>query len=68
MLVASTLYRDYLVSSWREYSPSFWDWALYAGMFGVFLTLFLLFIRFLPAISAFELKEALFEEKEKNGA
>ena len=65
MLLVTTLYRDYLVSSWREYHPSFWDWSLFAGMLGVFLTLFLLFVRFLPIISSFEVKEALFEEKGK---
>ena len=62
MLLVTSLYRDYLVSSWHEYQPSFWEWALFAGMLGVFLTLFLLFVRFLPVISAFELKEAMFEE------
>jgi molybdopterin-containing oxidoreductase family membrane subunit len=68
MLLASTLYRDYLVSSWREYQPSFWEWSLFAGMLGVFFTSFLLFVRFLPVISAFEIKEASFEEKGKRHA
>jgi molybdopterin-containing oxidoreductase family membrane subunit len=68
MLLVTTLYRDWLVSSWHHYHPSFWDWSLYAGMLGVFLTLFLLFVRFLPVISAFEIKEAMFEEKEQGRA
>jgi Ni/Fe-hydrogenase subunit HybB-like protein len=68
MLLVTTLYRDYLVSSWHSYFPSMWDWLLYAGMLGVFLTLFLLFVRFLPVISAFEIKEAMFEEKERDHA
>jgi molybdopterin-containing oxidoreductase family membrane subunit len=63
MLLVSTLYRDYLVSSWGDYHPSFWEWTLFAGMLGVFFTPFLLFVRFLPVISAFEIKEAAFEEK-----
>jgi molybdopterin-containing oxidoreductase family membrane subunit len=63
MLLVSTLYRDYLVSSWGDYHPSFWEWSLFAGMLGVFFTPFLLFVRFLPVISAFEIKEAAFEEK-----
>jgi molybdopterin-containing oxidoreductase family membrane subunit len=67
MLLVTTLYRDWLVSSWQHYHPSFWDWSLYAGMLGVFLTLFLLFVRFLPVISAFEIKEAIFEEKQEQG-
>ena len=65
MLLVTTLYRDWLVSSWQRYHPSLWDWLLFAGMLGVFLTLFLLFVRFLPVISAFEIKEAMFEENEE---
>jgi molybdopterin-containing oxidoreductase family membrane subunit len=64
MLLFSTLFRDDLVSSWAPYRPSLWEWTLFAGSIGLFLTLFLLFIRLLPMISAFEIKEAGFEEKE----
>ncbi|MGE0744823.1 MAG: NrfD/PsrC family molybdoenzyme membrane anchor subunit [Rhodospirillales bacterium] len=63
MLLVTALYRDYLVSSWGIYHASFWEWALFAGMLGVFLTPFLLFVRFLPVISAFEVREAAFEER-----
>jgi molybdopterin-containing oxidoreductase family membrane subunit len=65
MLLASSLYRDYLVSSWRDYAPSITEWAIFAGMLGVFMTPFLLFVRFLPVISAFEVKNAIFEEREE---
>jgi molybdopterin-containing oxidoreductase family membrane subunit len=68
MLLVTTLYRDYLVSSWGEYQASFWEWSLFAGMLGVFLVPFLLFVRFLPVVSAFEVKEALFEEEEQRHA
>lgn len=68
MLLVSTLYRDYLVSSWRDYIPTFWDWSLFAGMIGVFLVPFLLFVRFMPVISAFEVKEEVSEEREKRHA
>jgi molybdopterin-containing oxidoreductase family membrane subunit len=57
MLVVTSLYRDWLVSSYGHYSPSFWDWSLFAGMGGVFLVPFLLFVRFLPVISASETKQ-----------
>ncbi|MGB0083831.1 MAG: NrfD/PsrC family molybdoenzyme membrane anchor subunit [Rhodomicrobiaceae bacterium] len=67
MLLVTTLYRDYLVSSWGDYHASFWEWSLFAGMLGVFLVPFLLFVRFLPVISAFEVKEALFEERKAPG-
>jgi len=65
MLLVSSLYRDYLVSSWDSYFPSFWEWSLFAGMLGVFLTPFLLFVRFLPMMSAFEIKEAVFEQEQE---
>ncbi len=63
MLLTTSLYHDWLVSSWRVYQPSFWEWTLFAGMIGVFLAPFLLFVRYLPVISAFEIKEAMAEEK-----
>ncbi|EMD84446.1 quinol:electron acceptor oxidoreductase subunit ActD [Pacificimonas flava] len=64
MLLVTSLYRDWLVSSWGDYAASVWDWTLYAGTIGVFLVPFLLFVRFLPMISAFEVKKALFEHEE----
>ncbi|TWB12436.1 quinol:cytochrome c oxidoreductase quinone-binding subunit 1 [Nitrospirillum amazonense] len=68
MLLATTLHHSWLASSWRPYTPSFWEVSLFVGMLGVFLVPFLLFIRFLPVISAFEVKEALFEESGEKGA
>lgn len=58
MLVVTALYRDWLVSSWGAYHATFWDWALFAGMLGVFLVPFLLFVRFLPVVSVFEVNAA----------
>ena len=57
MLLVSTLYRDWLESSVHLFHPTFWDWALYAGLIGFFLTGFLLFVRFMPVISVFEIRE-----------
>jgi molybdopterin-containing oxidoreductase family membrane subunit len=64
MLLVTSLYHDWLVSSFGEYHASFWEWTLFAGMFGVFLAPFLLFVRFLPVISAFEIRETRFEEQQ----
>jgi molybdopterin-containing oxidoreductase family membrane subunit len=68
MLLVVTLYRDYLVSSWGHYHPSVWEWMIFAGMLGVFLAPFLLFVRFLPVISAFEVKAAIFKGEEPRHA
>jgi molybdopterin-containing oxidoreductase family membrane subunit len=65
MILVTSLYRDFLVSSWGEYHATFWDWAIYAGTIGLFLVPFLLIIRLLPVISIFETKEVLHQEREK---
>jgi molybdopterin-containing oxidoreductase family membrane subunit len=62
MILVTSLYRDFLVSSWGFYRPTFWDWAIFAGTIGMFLVPFLLLIRLLPVISIFETKEVLHEE------
>jgi molybdopterin-containing oxidoreductase family membrane subunit len=56
VIVVTSLHRDYLPSSWDYYSPTWVDISLFAGSFGIFLTLMLLFCRFLPTIAASELK------------
>ncbi|MBO9602757.1 MAG: polysulfide reductase NrfD [Novosphingobium sp.] len=61
MLVVSSLYHDWLESSEGLFHATFWDWSLYAGTIGLFFTLFLLFVRFLPVISVFEIEEARHE-------
>jgi molybdopterin-containing oxidoreductase family membrane subunit len=56
IIVVGSLSRDFMPSAWHIYVPTVWDWAVYAGTLGLFLTLLLLFIRFLPVISIFELR------------
>jgi hypothetical protein len=65
VIVVTSLANDYLPSSWGYYKPTIWDWLLYAGTFGLFLTAFLLFVRFLPMISMFEVKTLLPQGKVK---
>jgi hypothetical protein len=63
VIVVTSLANDFVPSSWAHYTPTFWDYALYAGTFGLFLTLFLLFLRFVPMISIFEVKTLLPQAK-----
>jgi molybdopterin-containing oxidoreductase family membrane subunit len=63
MILVTSLYKDFLPSSFGHYTPTFWDWSTYIGMLGLFMTPFLLFVRFLPSISIFEDKEVLAREK-----
>jgi Ni/Fe-hydrogenase subunit HybB-like protein len=67
VIVVGSLHRDFVPSSWGMYSPTFWDWATFVGTIGLFLTLFFLFIRFLPAISIFEMRTLLPEAKAEEG-
>jgi Ni/Fe-hydrogenase subunit HybB-like protein len=65
VIVVVSLHRDFVPSSWGMYSPTVWDWAIYLGTIGLFLTLLLLFIRFLPVISIFEMRTLLPEARVK---
>jgi len=61
VIVITSLHRDFLPSSWGMYTATRWDWAVYIGSMGLFLTLLFLFIRFLPMISIFEMRELVSE-------
>jgi molybdopterin-containing oxidoreductase family membrane subunit len=64
VIVVVSLHRDYLPSSWDYYVPTFWDWTTYLGTIGLFASLLFLFIRLLPMISIFEMRE-LWDETQK---
>jgi len=59
VIVASSLHRDFLPSSWDYYKPTFWDVATFIGSFGLFFTMFCLFARFLPMVAMAEVKNVL---------
>ncbi len=56
VIVVTSLHRDFLPSSWGMYAGTRWDWAIFIGSIGLFLSLLFLFIRFLPMISIFEMR------------
>ncbi|HZV04341.1 MAG TPA: NrfD/PsrC family molybdoenzyme membrane anchor subunit [Gemmataceae bacterium] len=64
VIVVTSLHRDYLPSSWGNYSPTVWDWTMYLGTIGFFLALMFLFIRLLPMISIAEMQTLLAQSKE----
>jgi molybdopterin-containing oxidoreductase family membrane subunit len=41
------------------YAPTIWDWSMFFGTIGLFVTLIFLFVRFLPVISIFEVRTLL---------
>lgn len=64
IIVVTSLHRDFLPSSWGMYAGTIWDWSLYVGTIGLFFALLFLFIRFLPMISIFEMRELVEEHHE----
>jgi molybdopterin-containing oxidoreductase family membrane subunit len=59
VIVVTSLHRDFVPSSWGRFSPTIWDFSTYIGTLGFFLMLLLLFVRFLPMISIFEMRTLL---------
>ncbi|MBZ5660527.1 MAG: polysulfide reductase NrfD [Acidobacteriia bacterium] len=65
VIVVTSLHRDFLPSSWGMYYPTRWDFAIFFGTIGLFVTLLFLFIRFLPLISIYEMRALVSEEEKK---
>jgi molybdopterin-containing oxidoreductase family membrane subunit len=59
VIVVSSLSRDFLPSSWDYFKPTWVDILMLVGSFGLFLMLFLLFIRYLPMVAMAEVKGVL---------
>ncbi len=59
VIIVTSLHRDYLPSSWAEYTPTLIEILTLMGTFGLFFSLFLLFCRFLPIIAMAEVKGIL---------
>lgn len=59
VIIATTLARDYIPSSWSLYSPSWVEIGIYVGTFGLFFTLYLIFVRVAPVIAIAEIKHIL---------
>ncbi len=59
VIVATSLHRDFLPSAWGYFKPTIVDIGIYAGSFGLFFTLVLIFSRTLPVIATTEVKAVL---------
>lgn len=59
VIIVQSLHHDFLPASWGRYYPTWVDWLQMLGDFGLFFTLTLLFIRFLPMIAMAEVKGVL---------
>ncbi len=59
VIIVTSLHRDFLPSSWGYFSPTMWDVLCLLGSFGLFFTMFCLFVRFLPMVATAEVKSVL---------
>ena len=59
VITVTSLSQDFLPSSWGYFVPTIFDIGTFIGSFGLFLSLFLLFLRFLPMIAIAEVKGVL---------
>ena len=59
VIIVTTLARMWLPGDWQHYSPTWNEIILFTGTIGMFLALFLLFLKFLPCINIAEVKWTL---------
>ena len=59
VIIITSLHRDFLPSNWDLFKMTFFDFGVLIGSFGMFFTLFLIYIRTLPVISISEVKPVL---------
>ena len=57
LIIWNTLSHDYMPSLWRSFHFTFWDWSFLIAPLGLFAFLFLLFVRLVPAVSMFDMRE-----------
>ncbi|MFQ5447231.1 MAG: NrfD/PsrC family molybdoenzyme membrane anchor subunit, partial [Saprospiraceae bacterium] len=59
VIIATTLAKDFLPSSWSYYWPSWVEIGIYLGTIGLFFTLYLVFARVAPVVAISEVKAIL---------
>jgi molybdopterin-containing oxidoreductase family membrane subunit len=65
ILVVQSLHNDFMPSEWKFFRGTIWDWMTLFGSFGLFLTLFFVFIRIFPMVSMFEVRKLSHKLKDK---
>jgi Ni/Fe-hydrogenase subunit HybB-like protein len=59
VIIVTSLHRAFLPGEWGMFFPTLVDIGIFVGSLGVFVSLFLLFLRFLPVFAMAELKAVL---------
>ena len=63
VIIVTSLHRDFMPSAWYKYHGTIWDWTTLIGSIGLFMLLFILFVRILPSIAISELRELVHRTK-----
>jgi Ni/Fe-hydrogenase subunit HybB-like protein len=63
VIVVTSLHRKFMPSKWGMFYPTIWDWATLLGSIGLFLLLFLLFVRLLPVVSMHEVRRLIRDKR-----
>src|SRR5258705_3474421 len=66
VIIVVSLHRDFMPSAWGMYSGTIFYYGVFVGTIRLFIALLFLFIRVLPMISIFEMRELVHEEEAKN--
>ncbi|QDU35052.1 Polysulfide reductase, NrfD [Poriferisphaera corsica] len=67
VIIVTSLVRDFLPSSWDLFKPTWVDITMFIGSFGLFFTMFLLFLKFLPTCAMAEIKSVMPEAHAHSG-
>jgi len=59
VIIVTSLHRAFLPGEWHMFYPTWVDIGIFVGSIGIFLTLFLLFVKFLPIFAMAELKAVM---------
>jgi molybdopterin-containing oxidoreductase family membrane subunit len=59
VIIVTSLHRAFLPGEWHMFHPTLVDILTFVGSCGLFLTLFLLFLRFLPVFAMAEVKAVM---------
>jgi molybdopterin-containing oxidoreductase family membrane subunit len=62
LIVWNTLSHGYMPSLWRTFHFTIWDLAFVVAPLGFFAFLFLMFVRLIPAVSMFDMRELAHRE------
>jgi molybdopterin-containing oxidoreductase family membrane subunit len=67
VIVSMSVMQDHLPSAWGVYYFTPFDWMVLIGSFGIFFTLFLVFVKTIPMVSIAELKAFLLRRHHHHG-